>query len=213
MSDEEEEYHKFGQELEKIQREMNKSFPIGQVSGWDDDGEGIEEERNPAESPAKEILWASENGKLSEVERLILGDPMLIHAKDKDGYTPLHRACYNDHEHIVDFLLRHGANISAETEDGWQPLHSACKWNNARCVAKLLEHGADPNAASKGGQTPLHLAASNGYAKDTLQLLLLHPDIRADVMNGTGERPIDLAQRCGRYGYLFEIAETCINIL
>ena len=63
------------------------------------------------------------------------------------------------------------------------------------------------------GQTPLHLAASNSYAKDTLQLLLLHPDIRADVTNGTGERPIDLAQRCGRYGYLFEIAETCINIL
>jgi len=54
------------------------------------------------ESPAKEILCASENGKLSEVERLILGDPMLIHARDEDGYTPLHRACYNDHEHIVD---------------------------------------------------------------------------------------------------------------
>ena len=39
------------------------------------------------------------------MERLILGDPMLIHAKDKDGYTPLHRACYNDHEHIVDVSL------------------------------------------------------------------------------------------------------------
>ena len=48
MSDVEEEYDKFGQELEKMQREMkNKSFPIGQVSGWDDDAEGIEEERNP----------------------------------------------------------------------------------------------------------------------------------------------------------------------
>ncbi|XP_021941554.1 ankyrin repeat domain-containing protein 49-like isoform X3 [Zootermopsis nevadensis] len=102
------------------------------------------------ESPDKEILWASENGKLSAVERLILIDPMLIHVKDKDGYTPLHRACYNGHEHVVDLLLSHGANISAETVDGWQPLHSACKWNNAGCVAKLLEHGADPNAASNG---------------------------------------------------------------
>ena len=63
------------------------------------------------------------------------------------------------------------------------------------------------------GQTPLHLAASNSYAKDTLQLLLLHPDIRTDVTNGTGERPVDLAQRCGRYGYLFETVETCVNIL
>jgi hypothetical protein len=48
MSDVEEEYDKFGQELGKVQREMNKSFPIGQVSGWDDGAEGIEEERNPA---------------------------------------------------------------------------------------------------------------------------------------------------------------------
>jgi ankyrin repeat protein len=55
-----------------------------------------------AESPDKEILWASENGKLSVVERLILVDPMLIHVKDKDGYTPLHRACYNNHELVVD---------------------------------------------------------------------------------------------------------------
>jgi hypothetical protein len=46
-----------------------------------------------------------------------------------------------------------------------------------------------------------------------MQLLLLHPDIQADVTNGTGERPVDLARRCGKYGYLFEIAETCINIL
>jgi hypothetical protein len=47
MSDEEEVYDKFGQ-VEKVQRDMkNKSFPVGQVSGWDDDAEGIEEERNP----------------------------------------------------------------------------------------------------------------------------------------------------------------------
>ncbi|XP_021941553.1 ankyrin repeat domain-containing protein 49-like isoform X2 [Zootermopsis nevadensis] len=212
MEEEDEEYDKFGQELERVQVAM-KSFHIGQVSGWDDDAEGLEEEVNPFESPDKEILWASENGKLSAVERLILIDPMLIHVKDKDGYTPLHRACYNGHEHVVDLLLSHGANISAETVDGWQPLHSACKWNNAGCVAKLLEHGADPNAASNGGQTPLHLAASNSCAKDTLQVLLLHPDIQTDLKNRAGESAADLARRCGKYSCFFEMAETCINIL
>jgi ankyrin repeat protein len=63
------------------------------------------------------------------------------------------------------------------------------------------------------GQTPLHLAASNSYAKETLQLLLLHPDIQADLRNRTGESAVDLARRCGKYSYLFEIAEACINIL
>jgi ankyrin repeat protein len=57
------------------------------------------------ESPDKEILWASENGKFSMVERLILDNPGIIHAKDKDGYTPLHRACYNNHEHVVDVSI------------------------------------------------------------------------------------------------------------
>jgi hypothetical protein len=46
MSDEEE-CDKFGQELEKMQRAMKRGFPVGQVSGWDDDAEGIEEETNP----------------------------------------------------------------------------------------------------------------------------------------------------------------------
>lgn len=46
MDEKEEEYDKFGQELEKVQAAM-KNFPLGQVSGWDDDAEGIEEERNP----------------------------------------------------------------------------------------------------------------------------------------------------------------------
>lgn len=42
----EEEYDKFGRELENVQAAM-KNFPVGQVSGWDDDAEGIEEERYP----------------------------------------------------------------------------------------------------------------------------------------------------------------------
>jgi hypothetical protein len=58
-----------------------------------------------AETPDKEILWASENGKFSVVEKLILANPAIIHAKDKDGYTPLHRACYNNHEHVLDVSI------------------------------------------------------------------------------------------------------------
>ena len=56
MMDEDEEYDKLGKELEKVQREMKKSFPIGQVSGWDDDAEGIEEERNPVGK--FHVLWS-----------------------------------------------------------------------------------------------------------------------------------------------------------
>ncbi|KAJ9584049.1 hypothetical protein L9F63_021606 [Diploptera punctata] len=151
MNEQNEEYDKFTEELERVQDAMKKAdFSLGQVSGWDDDAQGIDDDRNPCDSPQREILTAAENGDLAQIANLISSDPTVLHALDKDGYTPLHRACYNNHEVVVDLLLKHGANISAETEDGWQPLHSACKWNNTQCAAKLLEHGADPNATSKG---------------------------------------------------------------
>ncbi|PSN30994.1 Ankyrin repeat domain-containing protein 49 [Blattella germanica] len=201
---EEDEFDQFNSELEVVRAAMRSAdFPLGQVSGWDDDTEGIDEDRNPCSTPMREILCAAESGNLAKIATLISLNPELIQATDKDGYTPLHRACYSNH-----FLLKHGANIHAETEDGWQPLHSACKWNNAHCAANLLEHGADPNVTSL---TPLHLAASNSHARDTLQLLLMHPDIKTDVKNGSNELPVDLAQRCGKYSSLFEITEPCIN--
>nr|CAD7419668.1 unnamed protein product [Timema poppensis] len=87
-------------ELKKVWKLQENLF--GQVSGWDDDTEGIEEETNPKESPEKEILWAAENGDLDSLRRLLSSNAQLVHVTDKDGYTPLHRACYNDHVEAVD---------------------------------------------------------------------------------------------------------------
>ncbi|KAJ8880484.1 hypothetical protein PR048_016954, partial [Dryococelus australis] len=166
-----------------------------------------------AGSPDREILWAAETGNLSVVERLLETDLQLLHVRDKDGYTPLHRACYNDHIEVVNYLLLKGANLRAQTEDGWQPFHSSCMWNNYRCVAKLLDHGTDINATSKGvkklahvpGQTPLHLAASNSQAKETLQLLLMHPHIKADIRNASNETAGNIALRSSKHFRLFEM--------
>nr|CAD7579711.1 unnamed protein product [Timema californicum] len=174
ISDDDEDLRTLDEEFGELKRVWKLQENLfGQVSGWDDDTEGIEEETNPKESPEKEILWAAENGDLDSLRRLLSSDAQLVHVTDKDGYTPLHRACYNDHIEAVDLanalvvlsltaedgeievrislLLQHEADVSARTEDHWQPLHSACRWNNHRSAAKLLAHGADINAASKGG--------------------------------------------------------------
>lgn len=74
-----------------------------------------------------------------------------VNAKDNDGYTPLHRACYNNNIDIALLLLKYGANVNAVTEFKWTPLHSACQWTNPYCVALLLQHGADVNARTDGG--------------------------------------------------------------
>ena len=47
------------------------------------------------------MLWAAENGNIDEVKRLLDEDQNLLHYVDNDGYSPLHRASYNNHIHVV----------------------------------------------------------------------------------------------------------------
>lgn len=104
------------------------------------------------ETPAKEILWAAENGDIERVKTLLATDSNLVGSTDNDGYTPLHRACYSNHPAIVDLLLSYGADVSAKTELQWQPLHSCCQWNHTECAIRLIQNGADVNAFTEGGR-------------------------------------------------------------
>lgn len=102
-------------------------------------------------NPIDHVLWAAENGELRTLKEILSRQPGLVHARDSDGYTPLHRAAYSNHINVIAYLLSLGANISAKTEMGWTPLHSACNWNNYASVARLLAAGSDPGALSDGG--------------------------------------------------------------
>lgn len=88
---------------------------------------------------------------MDTLKGLLTKQPGLVHARDADGYTPLHRASYSNHTTTISYLLSVGANVSTKTELGWTPLHSACNWNNYNAVARLLAAGADPNSSSDGG--------------------------------------------------------------
>ena len=47
--------------------------------------------------PHKKILWAAENGNTDLVTELLESDQSLVNSKDNDGYSPLHRAAYENH--------------------------------------------------------------------------------------------------------------------
>ena len=47
--------------------------------------------------PHKKILWAAENGDTDLVAELLESDQSLVNSKDNDGYSPLHRASYENH--------------------------------------------------------------------------------------------------------------------
>ncbi|KAL9928002.1 ankyrin repeat domain-containing protein 49 isoform 1-T2 [Glossina fuscipes fuscipes] len=183
------------------------------VSGWDDDAdELIEEDRNPQASIERMILWAVNENKLGEVREILQLDPEAVSAIDDDGYTPLHRACYNNFIDIAKLLLQYKANPNAKTNLGWTPLHSACKWSNAECASLLLQYGADVNAQSEGKQTPLHVTATISNCRNTATLLLMDRNINAQALNNSEETAEQIALRTGLTGPVFEMGHPAYDI-
>lgn len=158
------------------------------------------------------ILWAVNENKINEVREILQLDAETVTAVDDDGYTPLHRACYNNYVDIAKLLLQYNADPSARTKLGWTPLHSACKWGNAECVLLLLQHGSDVNAPSDGQQTPLHVAATVSNCRNVATLLHMDPKIKPRALNNSEETSEQIALRTGLTGPVFEMGHSAYDI-
>ncbi|XP_046900468.1 ankyrin repeat domain-containing protein 49 [Hypomesus transpacificus] len=168
--------------------------------------------------PQDFILWAAENDRLTTVQRLLSEDPLLVHCRDTDGYTPLHRASYGGHVAMVPTLLVAGADIDLRTVDGWTALHSACRWARVAVATLLLHRGAELNSQTNGGLTPLHLAASHtsrspADSAHTLELLLSQRHLQPWIVSSGGETASEVARRSGPHHFLFEMVEDSIGVL
>ncbi|KAH8283571.1 hypothetical protein KR018_006808 [Drosophila ironensis] len=196
------------EEASQVEKLRYAKVPRGMfVSGWDDDAdELIEEDKDPQSSIERMILWAVNENRISEVREILRLDADTVNARDNDGYTPLHRAAYNNFQDLVKLLLQYHADPNARTNLGWTPLHSACKWNNADCAHLLLQFGADPNAESEGQQTPLHITATVSNCRNTASVLLLHRYTDARKENNSEEQAMVIARRTGMSFPVFEMA-------
>lgn len=108
---------------------------------------------------AKEFIRAAKAGDLTKVKTLLENNKTLLDARDSDGSTALHCACWKGHLEAVRFLLESGADVRIHnTNDHWgtTPLHAAAHANQAAIATLLIEAGADVNARDMNGQTPLH---------------------------------------------------------
>lgn len=158
------------------------------------------------------ILWAAGEDKNEIVEEILAKDPSLVNVKDRDGYTPLHKACYNNNFDLAQLLLKYKADPNEKTEFHWTTLHSACKWNNSRMAALVLQHGANINAPSEGDQTPLHITTTVSACRDTLVTLFMNPKLKPDLRNNSDETALQIAKRTGLTHPLFDMIHQSLAV-
>ena len=101
-------------------------------------------------------------GNLEKVKELIEADPSLLELRDKDGYTPLNKACrgvdpdrnlYTQVE-VANYLLDKGADVNTKDNGGLTPLMqvyvSSPDQKYYDLMQRLISMGADVNASMKG---------------------------------------------------------------
>ena len=82
---------------------------------------------------------AAQTGNENCISRILQKDILLLSVRDATGWTPLHLACENGHQGIVEVLLAKGAITFPLDDNGWTPLHAAMKRHHIECAALLLQ--------------------------------------------------------------------------
>ncbi len=93
-----------------------------------------------------------------------------LEAANDLGYTPLMASIEGDHEEVIDFFLKSGANVNPDVIatmevdglGGAFPLYTATRKENLAVIKKLLKREADVNRTAPNGWTPLKSAAQQG---------------------------------------------------
>jgi len=113
--------------------------------------------------------------------------------------TPLIAAVLGGYVHVMEYLLKRGANPNGRNKDGLTPLHLAARSGATLAVYKLFDFKADPNLVDKVGMTPLMYAVMRNKNNDHLPVIKLLVSHGADVTlkNRVGKSALDYAQAKG----------------
>ncbi|XP_028855920.1 oxysterol-binding protein-related protein 1 isoform X3 [Denticeps clupeoides] len=113
--------------------------------------------------PEEQFLRDARNGNLEGIKSLLLsiskGEAKIdINCKGKSksnlGWTPLHLACYFGHTHVVEELLKAGAEMNLPNNVGDTPLHKAAFTGRKEVVMLLLRYNACAAVINGTAQIP-----------------------------------------------------------
>ena len=147
-------------------------------------------------------IWALHKaanfGQIEIVQNLLELFPSNIDSFDQDGWAPLHLASFSGHVHVVELLIKMGANLNLGSlnEKGYMPIHAAAHGRNAAVVAVLVRNGAYADAQDSAGHTAMHIAAQNGDTR-IIDILVRH-GAAVDIRDKHGQTPLDVALGANR---------------
>jgi ankyrin repeat protein len=119
---------------------------------------------------------ASLRGRLDEVKLLLKGAYRAdLNAKNKNGWTPLHRAALRGQVKVAEYLLNFKdeddnnpevlVDINAQSHNKNTPLHVASIAGKLQIVDLLVERNADREIKGEHGWIPLDAADENKHEK------------------------------------------------
>ncbi|XP_035827366.1 ankyrin repeat domain-containing protein 36B, partial [Aplysia californica] len=133
---------------------------------------------------------AAWNGDLNKVKQLAKKDPSPL---DKENRTPLHLACIQGHDQIVQELLEWKAKTNIGDNQSRTPLMRAVEFQQEGCVNLLTTYRADVETGDGQGNTPLHMAVMGGGLG--IVTLLIKAGASLNTRNKEGFSPLHLAVR------------------
>ncbi|XP_061563477.1 ankyrin repeat and SOCS box protein 2-like [Cololabis saira] len=148
-------------------------------------------------------------GQLECVRILIRANPGSVDRCTPENETPLHIAV-RENLSLVDFLLRHGANVNAASKCLETPLFAACEHMEEDIVELLLKSGAQVNRLYSQGGNIIHEACRHGSVNICKMLLDAGADMNARNMYGI--QPFFIAAQHGHAGIINLLAQRGADI-
>lgn len=105
-----------------------------------------------------------------------------IHARDRYGFTPLHKAARHNSVKVAELFMKSGADLHAQTIRGRTPFQIAAMNGHVEVARFFVENGADIHIPSNIIQNPLYASEIRSVLK-SLNIRLVKSRVMADSVS------------------------------
>ena len=141
---------------------------------------------------------AVRQGKIQDVQEVIIHQDIDINSINSDYETSLHLACVLGHKYIARVIISNGGNMYKRDMYNNAPIHRALSQGHVDIVDSLItDYECDPHITGYQGRTLLHFACGIGNA-ELVTKLVQHYNISPLVTDAIKQTPLHIAASHGQ---------------